>query len=66
MRDHFDLQDIASFLNVTAKTISKTRKNITFGKDLPQNSQILFTWVKTFTLGTRFSGLPRVYLCAFL
>jgi len=31
--DHLDLQDIASFLNVTPKTISKIRKNITFGKD---------------------------------
>ena len=31
--DHLDLQDIASFLNVTPKTISKIRKEITFGKD---------------------------------
>ena len=31
--EHLDLQDIASFLNVTPKTISKIRKNITFGKD---------------------------------
>ncbi len=30
---HLDLQDIASFLNVTPKTISIIRKNITFGKD---------------------------------
>ena len=30
---HLDLQDIASFLNVTPKTISKIRKEITFGKD---------------------------------
>ena len=29
--EHLDLQDIASFLNVTPKTISKIRKNITFG-----------------------------------
>ena len=28
-----DLQDIASFLNVTPKTISKIRKEITFGKE---------------------------------
>ena len=31
--EHLDLQDIASFLNVTPKTISKIRKDITFGKD---------------------------------
>jgi CRP-like cAMP-binding protein len=31
--EHLDLQDIASFLNVTPKTISKIRKEITFGKD---------------------------------
>ena len=31
--DHLDLQDIASFLNVTPKTISMIRKDITFGKD---------------------------------
>jgi len=31
--EHFDLQDIASFLNVTPKTISIIRKDITFGKD---------------------------------
>ena len=31
--EHFNLQDIASFLNVTPKTISKIRKEITFGKD---------------------------------
>ncbi len=31
--EHLDLQDIASFLNVTPKTISMIRKNITFGKD---------------------------------
>ena len=30
--EHLDLQDIASFLNVTPKTISKIRKEITFGK----------------------------------
>ena len=30
--DHLDLQDIASFLNVTPKTISKIRKEITFGR----------------------------------
>ena len=30
--DHLDLKDIASFLNVTPKTISKIRKKITFGK----------------------------------
>ena len=30
--EHLDLQDIASFLNVTPKTISIIRKNITFGK----------------------------------
>ena len=30
---HLALQDIASFLNVTPKTISKIRKEITFGKD---------------------------------
>ena len=30
---HLNLQDIASFLNVTPKTISKIRKEITFGKD---------------------------------
>ena len=29
---HLDLQDIASFLNVTPQTISKIRKEITFGK----------------------------------
>lgn len=29
--DHLDLQDIASFLNVTPQTISKIRKEITFG-----------------------------------
>ena len=28
-----DLQDIASFLNITPKTISKIRKEITFGRD---------------------------------
>ena len=31
--EHLDLQDIASFLNVTPKTISKIRKDITFGKE---------------------------------
>ena len=31
--EQLDLQDIASFLNVTPKTISMIRKNITFGKD---------------------------------
>ena len=31
--EHLDLQDIDSFLNVTPKTISKIRKDITFGKD---------------------------------
>ena len=31
--EHLDLQDIASFLNVTPKPISKIRKDITFGKD---------------------------------
>ena len=31
--EHLDLQDIASFLNVTPKTISKIRKDITFGND---------------------------------
>ena len=31
--EHLALQDIASFLNVTPKTISKIRKEITFGKD---------------------------------
>lgn len=31
--EHLDLQDIASFLNVTPKTISKIRKEITFRKD---------------------------------
>ena len=30
---HLNLQDIASFLNVTPKTISKIRKEITFGKE---------------------------------
>jgi len=30
--DLIDLQDIASFLNVTPKTISKIRKEITFGR----------------------------------
>ncbi len=30
---HLALQDIASFLNVTPKTISKIRKGITFGSD---------------------------------
>lgn len=30
--EHLDLQDIASFLNVTPKTISKIRKEITFGR----------------------------------
>ena len=30
---HLALQDLASFLNVTPKTISKIRKEITFGKD---------------------------------
>jgi CRP-like cAMP-binding protein len=34
--EHLDLQDIASFLNITPKTISKIRKEITFGKDCPQ------------------------------
>jgi hypothetical protein len=28
--EHLNLQDIASFLNVTPKTISKIRKGITF------------------------------------
>ena len=31
--EHLNLQDIASFLNVTPKTISKIRKEITFGSD---------------------------------
>ena len=31
--EHLDLQDIASFLNVTPKTISMIRKDITFGND---------------------------------
>ena len=31
--EHLALQDIASFLNVTLKTISKIRRDITFGKD---------------------------------
>ena len=31
--EHLDLQDIASFLNVTPKTVSMIRKDITFGKD---------------------------------
>ena len=31
--EHLALQDIASFLNVTPKTISIIRKGITFGKD---------------------------------
>ena len=31
--EHLALQDIASFLNVTPKTISMIRKDITFGKD---------------------------------
>ena len=31
--EHLALQDIASFLNVTPKTISMIRKEITFGKD---------------------------------
>ena len=31
--EHLNLQDIASFLSVTPKTISKIRKGITFGKD---------------------------------
>ena len=31
--EHLDLQDIASFLNVPPKTISKIRKEITFAKD---------------------------------
>ena len=31
--EHLDLQNIASFLNVTPKTISMIRKDITFGKD---------------------------------
>ena len=31
--EHLNLQDIASFLNVTPKTISKIRKEITFGKE---------------------------------
>jgi len=31
--EHLDLQDIASFLNVTPKTISMIRRDITFGKD---------------------------------
>ena len=31
--EHLDLQDIASFLNVTPKSISKIRKDITFGKE---------------------------------
>ena len=31
--EHLALQDIASFLNVTPKTISKIRKEITFGKE---------------------------------
>ena len=30
--EHLDLQDIASFLNVTPQTISKIRNEITFGK----------------------------------
>ena len=29
--EHLDLQDIASFLNVTPKTISMIRRDITFG-----------------------------------
>jgi len=31
--EHLNLQDIASFLSVTPKTISKIRKDITFGND---------------------------------
>ena len=31
--EHLNLQDIASFLNVTPKTVSKIRKEITFGKE---------------------------------
>jgi len=31
-----------------------------------QKQQKLSTYVETFTLGIRFSGLPRVYLFAFL
>ena len=31
--EHLDLQDIASFLNVTPKTLSKIRKEITFSND---------------------------------
>ena len=31
--EHLALQDLASFLNVTPKTISMIRKDITFGKD---------------------------------
>ena len=31
--EYLDLQDIASFLNVTPKTISMIRKDITFGND---------------------------------
>ncbi len=33
LKEFLDLQDIASFLNVTPKTISKIRRDITFGKD---------------------------------
>ena len=36
--EHLDLQDIASFLNVTPKTISMIRKDITFGSFSPQLS----------------------------
>ena len=31
--EHLDLQDIASFLNVSPKTISKIRNEITFGRE---------------------------------
>jgi len=44
--EHLALQDLASFLNVTPKTISMIRKDITFGKDLPhilQNNNDQFT-----------------------
>jgi len=32
--DHVDLQDIASFLNITPQMLSKIRKEITFRADI--------------------------------